>query len=71
MRVFFAIMFDRQEQMARMLPVDVTQTLPVVLSPEDVSRLVGNAGNLKHQTFLSVHILRCIRANTYSFGLLV
>src|SRR5260370_34061059 len=39
--------------MARMQPVRVPRTLPVVLSPDEVARLIAAAGNLKHQTALS------------------
>ena len=37
-----------------MQPVHVPRTLPVVLSREEVSRLIAAAWNLKHQTALSV-----------------
>jgi len=37
-----------------MQPVKVPRTLPVVLSREEVSRLIAAAWNLKHQTALSV-----------------
>ena len=37
-----------------MQPVQVPRTLPVVLSPEEVARLIAAARNLKHQTALSV-----------------
>ncbi|MGF6371645.1 integrase/recombinase XerD [Paraburkholderia sp. RAU6.4a] len=40
--------------MARMQPVRVPRTLPVVLSPDEVGRLIAATGNLKHQTALSV-----------------
>jgi len=39
---------------ARMQPVRVPRTLPVVLSPDEVRRLIAATGNLKHQTALSV-----------------
>ena len=54
LKFFFDITLDHQELMARMQPVRVPRTLPVVLSPEEVSRLIAAAGNLKHQTALSV-----------------
>ena len=40
--------------MGKMQPVRVPRTLPVVLSREEVARLIAAAGNLKHQTALSV-----------------
>jgi hypothetical protein len=40
--------------MAKMQPVHVPRTLPVVLSREEVARLIAAAPNLKHQTALSV-----------------
>jgi len=39
---------------AKMQPVRVPHKLPVVLSREEVARLLAAAGNLKHQTALSV-----------------
>lgn len=40
--------------MAKMQPVKVPRTLPVVLSPEEVSRLIAAARNVKHQVALSL-----------------
>ncbi|SAL38398.1 phage integrase family protein [Caballeronia udeis] len=42
------------EVMLRMQPVRVPRILPVVLSPDEVRRLIEAAGNLKHRTALSV-----------------
>jgi site-specific recombinase XerD len=42
------------ELMARMHPVRMSRTLPIILSREEVSRLLDAAKNLKHQTALSV-----------------
>lgn len=42
------------ELMAKMQPVKLTRTLPVVLSGEEVSRLLAAARNIKHQVALSV-----------------
>ena len=63
LKFFFDITPDRQELMARMQPVRVPRTLPVVLSPEEVSRLIAAAGNLKHQTALSVAYGAGLRAS--------
>jgi site-specific recombinase XerD len=49
--------------MVRMQPVRVPRTLPVVLSPDEVRRLIEAAGNLKHQTALSVAYGAGLRAS--------
>ena len=46
-----------------MKPVFVPRTLPVVLSREEVSRLIARARNLKHQTALSVAYGAGLRAS--------
>ncbi|MBB5402603.1 tyrosine-type recombinase/integrase [Paraburkholderia youngii] len=51
------------ELMARMQPVRVPRVLPVVLSPDEVRRLIAAAGNLKHQTALSVAYGAGLRAS--------
>jgi site-specific recombinase XerD len=47
LKFFVGVTLDRPELMARMQPVRVPRTLPVVLSPEEVSRLIAAAENLK------------------------
>lgn len=37
-----------------MQPVHLPRKLPVILSPEEVKRLISAAGNLKHQTALAL-----------------
>ena len=54
LKFFFDITLGRIELMARMQPVKVPRTLPVVLSTEEVSRLIAAARNVKHQVALSV-----------------
>jgi integrase/recombinase XerD len=54
LKFFFDITLDRAELMAKMQPVRVPRTLPVVLSREEVARLIAATRNLKHQTSLSV-----------------
>jgi integrase/recombinase XerD len=54
LKFFFEITLHKPELMARMQPVRVPRTLPVVLSPDEVRRLIAATGNLKHQTALSV-----------------
>ena len=51
---FFSITMDREEVMAKMQSVRVPQRLPVVLSKEEVTRLLGAVGHIKHQTALSL-----------------
>ncbi len=58
LKFFFDITLDRAELMAKMQPVSVPRTLPVILSREEVARLIAAAGNLKHQTAL-LGRLRC------------
>ena len=54
LKFFFDVTLGRVELMAKMQPVKVPRTLPVVLSPEEVSRLIAAARNVKHQVALSV-----------------
>ena len=54
LKFFFEITVGDAELMAKMQPVHVPRTLPVVLSREEVARLIAATGNLKHQTALSV-----------------
>jgi site-specific recombinase XerD len=50
----FDVTLGRPDVMAKMQSVRVPHKLPVVLSKEDVARLLGATGNLKHQTALSL-----------------
>jgi len=63
LKFFFDITLDRPELMAKMQPVRVPRTLPVVLSREEVARLIAATGNLKHQTALSVAYGTGLRAS--------
>ena len=54
LKFFFDVTLGHAELMAKMQPVHVPRTLPVVLSREEVARLIAAAGNLKWQTALSV-----------------
>jgi integrase len=54
LKFFFEITLGRGELMARMQPVRVPRTIPVVLSREEVSRLIAAAPGLKYQTALSI-----------------
>jgi integrase len=63
LKFFFDVTMDRGELMAKMHPVRVAHRLPVVLSREEVARLIAAAGNLKHQTALSVAYGTGLRAS--------
>jgi integrase/recombinase XerD len=54
LKFFFDVTLGHIELMAKMQPVKVPRTLPVVLSPEEVSRLIAAARNVKHQVALSL-----------------
>ena len=63
LKFFFEVTVDRAALMAKMQPVHVPRTLPVVLSLEEASRLIAAASNLKHQTALSVAYGAGLRAS--------
>ena len=63
LKFFFDITLDRGELMAKMQPVRVPRTLPVMLSRDEVARLIAATGNLKHQTALSVAYGTGLRAS--------
>ena len=50
----FEITLGRPEAMAKMQSVRVPQKLPVVLSKDEVTRLIACVGHIKHQTALSL-----------------
>lgn len=54
LKFFFGVTLDRPEVMAKMQPVHLPRKLPVILSPDEVKRLIAAAGNLKHQTALAL-----------------
>ncbi len=54
LKFFFDVTLGRSELMARMQTVRAPQRLPVVLSREEVARLIAAAPNPKSQTALSV-----------------
>jgi integrase/recombinase XerD len=63
LKFFFDVTLDRSELMAKMKPVFVPRTLPVVLSREEVSSLIAATKNLKHQTALSIAYGAGLRAS--------
>jgi integrase/recombinase XerD len=54
LRFFFQVTLDRADALAKMSPVREPRTLPVVLSREEVARLIDAAGKPKYQAALSV-----------------
>ena len=63
LKFFFDVTLDRLELMAKMRPVRLPQKLPTVLSRDEVRRLIAAAGNLKHQTALSLAYGTGLRAS--------
>ena len=63
LKFFFGVTLDRGELMAKMQSVRVPLALPVVLSPQEVSRLIAATGNLKHRAALSVAYGAGLRAS--------
>lgn len=63
LKFFFSITLDRPELVAKMQPVHLPRKLPVILSPEEVKRLIAAAGNLKHQTALALAYATGLRVN--------
>jgi len=63
LKFFFDVTLGHGELMAKMQPVHVPRTLPVVLSREEAGRLIAAAGNLKHQTVLAVAYGTGLRAS--------
>jgi integrase/recombinase XerD len=63
LKFFFDVTLDHPELMARMQPVHLPRTLPVILSREEVARLIEAAGNMKHQTALAVAYGTGLRAS--------
>ena len=63
LRFFFDVTVGRQEVMVRMQPVKLPRSLPVVLSPQEVSRLIAAASNVKHQVALSLAYGTGLRAS--------
>jgi len=63
LKFFFDVTLDRIDLMAKVQPVRVPRTLPVILSREEVGRLIAAAPNLKYQTILSVAYGAGLRAS--------
>ena len=63
LRFFFCVTLDHAEIMARMSSVREPRKLPVVLSREEVARLIDAAGKPKYQAVLSVAYGAGLRAS--------
>jgi len=63
LRFFFGVTLDRADAVTKMSPVREPRTLPVVLSRDEVARLIEAAGNLKYQAALSVAYGAGLRAS--------
>ena len=63
LKFFFEVTLDQGALMAKMEPVRVPRTLPVVLSRDEAARLIAATRNLKHQTALSVGYGAGLRAS--------
>lgn len=60
---FFGTTLEHPELMTKMHTVPTPRKIPVVLSRDEVARLIGAAGNLKNQTMLAVAYGAGLRAN--------
>ena len=63
LRFFFEATLGNPALMVKMKSVQEPRTLPVILSREEVARLIAGAENLKHQTILSVAYGTGLRAS--------
>ncbi len=63
LKFFFDVTLGDAQRMAKMRPVRIPRTLPVVLSPDEVARLLAAAGNLKPQTALAIAYGAGLRAS--------
>jgi integrase/recombinase XerD len=63
LKFFFDVTLDRGELMAKMSPVRVPHTLPVVLNRDEVARLIAAATSLKYQVALSIAYGAGLRAS--------
>lgn len=63
LKFFFVTTLDRPQVMTKTQPVYQPRTIPLVLSAEEVARLLRCAGNLKYQAALSVAYGAGLRAS--------
>jgi integrase/recombinase XerD len=63
LKFFFDVTLNHAELMAKMQPAPIPRTLPVILSRDEVARLIAAAPNLKYQTAFSVAYATGLRAS--------
>ena len=63
LKFFFEVTVERADALAKMSPLRVPHRLPVVLSREEVARLIECAGNDKYRAALSVTYGAGLRAS--------
>jgi integrase/recombinase XerD len=63
LKFFYNVTLDRGDLVAKLQPVHMPRKLPVILSREEVGRLIAAAGNLKHQTALALAYGTGLRVN--------
>lgn len=63
LKFFFDVTLNHPQLMSKMQLVRIPRTLPVVLSREEVARLIEAAGNIKYQTALSLAYGTGLRAS--------
>jgi integrase/recombinase XerD len=63
LKFFFNVTLDRGDLVAKLQPVHLPRKLPIILSRDEVSRLIAAAGNLKHQTALALAYGTGLRVN--------
>ena len=63
LKFFFGVTLSHPELVAKLQPVHLPRKLPVILSPDEVKRLIAAAGNLKHQTALALAYATGLRVN--------
>lgn len=63
LKFFFGTTLAKEALMAKMRPVYLPRTLPVILSREEVGRLIAAATSLKHQTVLALAYGTGLRAS--------
>jgi integrase/recombinase XerD len=63
LKFFFGTTLDQEKLMAKMRPIYLPRTLPVILSRDEVGRLIAAAGHLKHQTALALAYGTGLRAS--------
>jgi integrase/recombinase XerD len=63
LKFFFSTTLAQEALMAKMRPIYLPRTLPVILSRDEVGRLIAAAGHLKHQTALALAYGTGLRAS--------